>query len=139
MLWGDSLKATRYYRQVIDEIRQEVYTVGTVSAAAQKIHGIASVPVKIIEICQNMGFSVFQQGLPKKVRGYVVVDGELKDRFGTDRVISVNMYESTKKTDTNSPLRALVSVFVYLLNSIGILRKKPPDLGFLSLIGKLLG
>ena len=48
------------YRQTINEIRQTNYTVDTVHTAAQKIHAIKSVgvPVKIIEICRNMGFSV---------------------------------------------------------------------------------
>lgn len=87
------------YRQVINEIRQENYTVDTVHIAAQKIHAIktAGVPVKIIEICRNMGFSIFQQDLPKKICGYIAIDGELKDRFGTDRIITVNMNESNKR------------------------------------------
>lgn len=87
------------YRQTINEIRQTNYTVDTVHAAAQKIHAIKAVgvPVKIIEICRNMGFSVFQQDLPKNVCGYIAIDGELKDRFGTDRIISVNLNESNKR------------------------------------------
>ena len=87
------------YRQAIKEIRQQKYTVNTVHTAAQKIHAIKAVgtPVKIIEICKNMGFSVFQQILPKKICGYIAIDGELKDRFGTDRIITVNMNESNKR------------------------------------------
>lgn len=89
----------KMYRQAINEIRQEKYTVDTVHTAAQKILNIKAVgiPVKIIEICKNMGFSVFQQNLPKNICGYIAIDGELKDRFGTDRIITVNMNESNKR------------------------------------------
>lgn len=87
------------YRQTINEIRQEKYTVDTVHTAAEKIHAIkhGGIPVKIIELCKNMGFSVFQQDLPKNVCGYIAIDGELKERFGTDRIISVNLNESNKR------------------------------------------
>lgn len=87
------------YRQVIDEIRQHHYDVDTVYIAAQKIHSVKAVgiPVKIIEICKNMGFSVFQQDLPKNTCGYIAIDGELKERFGTDRIISVNEHETNKR------------------------------------------
>ena len=55
------------------------------------------IPVKIIEICKEMGFSVYQQDLPENICGYIAIDGELKDRFPTDRIISVNMHESNKR------------------------------------------
>lgn len=96
--WGEKM-----YKKVIDEIRQEhmrgYYTVDTVYVAAQKIHSVKNVrtPVKIIEICNSMGFSVFQQDLPKEICGYIAIDGELKDRFDTDRIISVNRNESSKR------------------------------------------
>lgn len=91
------------YKRAIDEIRQrhtqEHYTVDTVHDAAQKILLVKDVgtPVKIIEICNNMGFSVFQQKLPQRICGYIAIDGELKDRFDTDRIISVNQNESGKR------------------------------------------
>lgn len=87
------------YRQAINEIRQETYTVDTVHGAAERIHAVKSTgtPVKIIELCKNMGFSVFQQDLPKQICGYIAIDGELKERFETDRIITVNMNESNKR------------------------------------------
>lgn len=96
--WGEKM-----YKKIIDEIRQEHaqkrYTSDTVYAAAQKIHSAkdSGIPVKIIEICNNMGFSIFQQELPKSICGYIAIDGELKDRFDTDRIISVNRNESNKR------------------------------------------
>lgn len=44
-----------------------------------------------------MGFSIFQQELPEQICGYIAVDGELKDRLSTDRIISVNKNESPKR------------------------------------------
>lgn len=87
------------YRQAINEIRQKTYTVDTVHGAAERIHSVkpTGTPVKIIELCKNMGFSVFQQDLPKKICGYIAIDGELKERFDTDRIITVNMNESNKR------------------------------------------
>lgn len=87
------------YKQAINEIRNESYTEETVHNAAKKIHDVKATgtPVKIIEMCNNMGFSVFLQDLPKKICGYIAIDGELKDRFATDRIISVNMNESNKR------------------------------------------
>ena len=87
------------YRQAINEIRQDTYTADTVCDAAEKLHAVRpmGVPVRIIELCKNMGFSVFQQDLPKEICGYIAIDGELKDRFETDRVISVNIHESNKR------------------------------------------
>ena len=89
----------KMYRQAISEIRQESYTVENVHIAAEKIHAVKDpkTPVKIIELCKNMGFSVFQQDLPKEICGYIAIDGELKDRFDTDRIITVNMNESNKR------------------------------------------
>lgn len=92
--WGKKM-----YKQVINEIRQKTYTEDTVYIAAQKLHSVkaAETPVKIIEMCKNMGFSVFQQELPDEICGYIAIDGELKDRFQTDRIISVNIKESNKR------------------------------------------
>lgn len=89
----------KMYKQAINEIRQVTYTTENVCCAAEKIHAVKTVetPVEIIEMCKHMGFSVFQQKLPKEICGYIAIDGELKDRFSTDRIISVNENESNKR------------------------------------------
>lgn len=87
------------YKRVIDEIRKERYTVDTVEKAAALLLSVKEVgiPVKIVEMCTAMGFAVYRQALPQEMCGYIVIDGELKDRFETDRIISVNENESSKR------------------------------------------
>lgn len=87
------------YKRVINEIRQEHFEPETVITAVKKINSVndLGVPVRIVELCQNMGFSIFRQDLPKDICGYIAVDGELKDRLETDRIIVVNESESPKR------------------------------------------
>lgn len=87
------------YKKIIDEIRSKQYTPNNVKDAANKILSVneENPPVKIVNICRNMGFSIFQQKLPEQICGYIAVDGELKDRLSTDRIISVNKDESPKR------------------------------------------
>ena len=89
----------KMYKAAINEIRKKQYTVDTVEEAARTIYNVQAegVPVKIIEICQKMGFSIFKQELPEDICGYIVIDGELKEKFATDRIISVNEEESNKR------------------------------------------
>lgn len=54
-------------------------------------------PVEIISLCKNMGFNVYRQTLPHDVCGYIAIDGDMKEMFGTDRIISVNIVESAKR------------------------------------------
>lgn len=89
------------YKNVINQIRGKTYTKENVDEAAKMILGISGniskPPVKIIEICQSMDFSVYQQQLPENICGYIMINGELKDKFKTDRIISVNAKESNKR------------------------------------------
>lgn len=87
------------YKQAIDAIRKEKYNVDTVGKAATLLLSVknAGIPVKIVEMCTAMGFAVYRQALPKEMCGYIVIDGELKDQFETDRIISVNENESNKR------------------------------------------
>lgn len=90
------------YNQVIDDIRntrQDFSPENAKNAAVEilKLSKDAEIPVRIIEICRNMGFSVYQQDLPRDICGYIMINGELKDRFSTDRIVSVNSRESNKR------------------------------------------
>ena len=90
------------YKQVIESIREsrQDFSVENTKKAAESILGLSKkgeVPVKIIAICKNMGFSVYQQDLPHDICGYIMINGELKDKFQTDRIISVNSGESNKR------------------------------------------
>lgn len=87
------------YGQAVEEIRTGDYTKDNVQEAAKKLlaAGDGEIPVKIVDICQQMGFLIFQQRLPKEICGYIMIDGELKDRFSTDRIISVSAQDSNKR------------------------------------------
>lgn len=87
------------YKQVVDEIRKNRYTKDTAHEAAKKIYDVsaAGIPVKIIEICKNLGFCVFRQKMPENICGYIAIDGELRGRFPSDRIISVEEGASSKR------------------------------------------
>lgn len=87
------------YTQAIDNIRRNKYTLDNVKKAAEEILSIGTpcIPVKIIDICQKMGFSIFQQELSKQMCGYIAINGEFKEKLGTDRIISVNKKEFPKR------------------------------------------
>lgn len=87
------------YTQAIENIRKNKYTLDNVHEAAEKILAIGTlcIPVKIIDICQKMGFSVFQQEMPNEICGYIAIDEELKNKLSTDRIISVNKGEPPKR------------------------------------------
>lgn len=87
------------YKDIINEIRKKKYSKDNVKEAANRILSITDdgVPVKIVDICNQMGFSVYRQKLPQEICGYIMINGELKDKFQTDRIISVNAQESNKR------------------------------------------
>ena len=86
-------------KELINKIRQEEYTPDTVKFAVDRINEEMNlgVPVEIVRLCRSMGFSIFRQKLSSNTCGYIAVDGELKDRLGTDRIIVVNGDESSKR------------------------------------------
>ena len=88
------------YSNIVNEIRSQNYTQDNVEDAANKLLEVQNnvdPPIKIIDICQNLGFSVYQQELPEDICGYIMINGELKDNFDTDKIISVNSNESNKR------------------------------------------
>ena len=92
----------KMYEKAIEKIRenQQENAVESAKNAAKLIlkeSGKNDTPVKIIEICKMMGFSVYKQELPREICGYIMINGELKDKFPTDRIISVNSNESNKR------------------------------------------
>lgn len=92
------------YKAQLSEIRQNNtdpnhYTVDNVGEAAELLLKVKplGVPVKIIQLCKEMGFNIYQQDLPSEICGYIAIDGELKDKLGSDKIISVNENESNKR------------------------------------------
>lgn len=62
-----------------------------------KVGNLKDTPIEIIALCKNMGFKVYNQEMPDIFCGYIAIDGELKDTFGTDRIIVTNADESPKR------------------------------------------
>lgn len=90
----------KMYKKAIREVKTTQYTENTVSDAASKILMVENktqIPVPIINICKKIGFVVFMQDLPGDICGYIAVDGELKEKFGSDKLISVDKNESNKR------------------------------------------
>lgn len=87
------------YDEIVSEIRKKNYSTYDVKEAAEKILSKSdmTIPVKIVEICNQMGFNIYRQNLPPQICGYIMIDGELKDKLQTDRIISVNERESNKR------------------------------------------
>lgn len=60
-------------------------------------HGINEYPVKIVNICNDLGLSVFEEYLNPDVSGLIVVDENKWDKYGTDRFIVVNRSDSPER------------------------------------------
>lgn len=53
--------------------------------------------VKVVKIAKDMGFSLFAQELPNHIGGYIVIDENIKEKFGTDKIIVVNENASANR------------------------------------------
>lgn len=52
-------------------------------------------PIPIVRIAQEMGFAVYQQPISdKNLSGYIAISGDLKERYPSDKIISVSQDES---------------------------------------------
>ena len=54
-------------------------------------------PVPIIKIVKDAGFSVYVQDLPTNIGGYILINSELEKKFNTDKIIVVNEKENNKR------------------------------------------
>lgn len=56
-----------------------------------KEYSIETIPVPIVQLAKNFCFSVFQQEFDKdNISGIIAIDPELRERFGNDKIITVN-------------------------------------------------
>ncbi|MDP4153552.1 MAG: ImmA/IrrE family metallo-endopeptidase [Bacillota bacterium] len=59
---------------------------------------IQNYPVDVIGIAHNNGFRVYEQYLPQKVSGMIMVDKEKPiDNFGSNKVIVINKYDAAMR------------------------------------------
>lgn len=59
--------------------------------------GINEYPVKIVDLCANLGLAVFERYLPETVSGFIVVQNDNFNDFDTNRLIVVNKYNSARR------------------------------------------
>jgi len=60
-------------------------------------HNITQCPVEIVRICQAEGISVFEENLPKNVSGFIVIQNDHFEYYGTGRLIAVNIRDSASR------------------------------------------
>lgn len=58
-----------------------------------EINNISEYPVKIVDLCKNYGFSVFEEYLPDDVSGFIVVQEEDFNKYESGKVIVANLSE----------------------------------------------
>jgi len=65
----------------------------TISEKILSIWGVKEPPVPIIEILKALGFRIFEQEYKEEDRelsGFIAIDNEYRNKFGTDKIISLN-------------------------------------------------
>ena len=65
----------------------------SVSEEILAIWGVKEPPIPIIEILKALGFKIFEQEYTEEDRelsGFIAIDYEYRDKFGTDKLISLN-------------------------------------------------
>lgn len=60
-------------------------------------HKINRYPVNIVNVCNELGIKVYEQYLPSKVSGFIGVDKSLEEKYQTDKVIVVNLFDDAKR------------------------------------------
>lgn len=56
-------------------------------------YGIRACPVDIVELCNRVGIKVFEEYLPEEVSGYILIREENFEKYGTNKVIVVNLLD----------------------------------------------
>lgn len=62
-----------------------------------KQYDVSDYPVKIVELCEKHGISVFEKYLPKEVSGLIVIQKDNYKDFNTGKLIVVNLSDSAAR------------------------------------------
>ena len=62
-----------------------------------KKHNLTGYPVKIVDLCLAEDIQVFERYLPEEVSGFIVIQEEVFDGYGTGRLIVVNLADSPRR------------------------------------------
>ena len=60
-------------------------------------HNVVQYPVKVVDLCRAENISVFEQYLPAGVSGFIVIQDEHFENYGTGRLIVVNLADSARR------------------------------------------
>lgn len=60
-------------------------------------NGINEYPVKIVNVCNNLGLRVYEEYINPDVSGLIVVDEKVWPKYGTNQFIVVNMADSPER------------------------------------------
>lgn len=60
-------------------------------------HGIVEYPVRIVDLCEKMGISVFEEYLPENVSGFIVIQNEPFHDYESGKVIVANLSDSAER------------------------------------------
>lgn len=82
-----------------NEIRLNVYNETNIENAANKISSCfdGEVQIPIVKIVDDLGFKVFFQELPMSLNGYLLINGDLCEKYGSDRIMVLNKNNSAKR------------------------------------------
>ena len=58
---------------------------------------VDSYPVPIVSLCQSKGISVFKDDLPENTSGFIAIQHEDYENYGTGRVIAINRNDSPSR------------------------------------------
>lgn len=92
-------KRTNMCKEAVREIRSKEYNIDNVREAAELIlkdYSDGSV-TPIVKIINDAGFKIYLQELPQNIGGYIVLSDEIKDKFGTDKIIVLNNSNTAKR------------------------------------------
>ena len=86
-------------KAAVKEIRGKYYNISNVHEAAKLILNDYSEDsiTPIVKIINDAGFKIYLQELPRNIGGYIVLSDEIKDKFGTDKIIVLNNSNNTKR------------------------------------------
>lgn len=60
-------------------------------------NNIDTYKVRIVDICKKYGLSIYEAYLPKNIDGFIAVQNKEFKKFGTNKIIVVNLLNDTRK------------------------------------------